>query len=84
MKVYVEVIASFNTNGEVRPISIKWEDGYTYNIDKILDIRQTASLKSGGAGTRYTVRINGQIRYLFCEGQNVMKRHSFCRWFIEK
>ncbi len=84
MKVYVEVIASFDVNGEVNPLSLKWEDGRIYEIDKILDVRPTASLKGGGAGTRYLVRINGQERYLFCEGQNVMNRHSFCRWFIEK
>ena len=84
MRTYVEVIASFDCNGEVRPIAIKWEDGITYEIDKILDVTQTSSLKSGGAGTRYTVKIRGATRYLFCEGQNVMNRHKFCRWFIEK
>ena len=83
-KIYVEVEALFDIEGTVIPKSIVWGNGKVYNIDKILDVRQACSLHSGGAGTRYTIKIGGNVRYLFCEGQNVMKHHGFCKWFISK
>ena len=43
-------------------------------IDRVLDVRRAASLKAGGMGIRYTVRINGKQSYLFYEEP---------RWFVE-
>jgi len=73
-KIYVEIIASFNKNGEIRPLKLIWEDGISYEIQKIIDIRPAASLKAGGCGIRYTCKINGQERYLFLEET---------KWFVE-
>ena len=36
-KVYVEVIARFDTDGNITPLSVKWEDGTVYEIDKVID-----------------------------------------------
>ena len=73
-KVFVEVDAHFDTDGSVIPFLIKWEDGRTFEIDRITDIRRAASLKVGGQGIRYTCRIKGKLTYLFNEtGQ----------WFVE-
>lgn len=83
-KRYVEVIAKFDINGKVIPLSIIWEDGRIFEVDKILDMRQAVSLKAGGTGYRYLVLIKGNRRYLFCEGQNLKNKHSLCKWFIEK
>ena len=55
-KIYVDVIAKFSKDGIMRPIAIIWEDGSQYEIQKVLDIRPSASLKAGGCGMRYTVR----------------------------
>ena len=66
-KVFVEVTARFDTEGNVTPISLLWEDGTVYEIDRVLDVRRAASLKAGGMGFRYTVRINGRQSYLFYE-----------------
>lgn len=73
-KVYVEVIARFDVQGRITPLSLRWEDGAVYEIDRVLDVRRRASLKAGGTGMRYTCRILGQIRYLFFEDP---------RWFVE-
>ena len=81
-KIYVKVEAIFNLDGSVVPKKIYWENGQAFEIDKILDVRPACSLHSGGAGTRYKIKIGQNIRFLFCEGQNVMKHHSFCKWFI--
>ena len=74
-KKYVEVTARFDTDGRVFPLIILWEDGPAYFIDKILDVRPAASLKAGGAGIRYTCRINMVERFLFLEES---------RWFVEE
>ena len=60
IKVYVEVNASFGEDGQMLPKSLIWEDGITYNIDKVTDIRQAAAMKAGGQGDRYTIIINGK------------------------
>ena len=73
-KVFVKVTASFDTDGRITPLSLEWEDGRLYTIDRITDLRRAASLKAGGMGLRYTVIINGKQSYLFYEGPN---------WFVE-
>ncbi len=45
-KVYVEVTAKFDTEGNITPLAVTWEDGTVYEIDKIVDKRRVASLKS--------------------------------------
>lgn len=70
-KVFVEV---FDTDGKITPLSLLWEDGTVYEIDRVLEVRRAASLKAGGMGMRYTVRIKGRQSYLFYEEP---------RWFVE-
>ena len=73
-KVYVEVTAKFDTEGNITPLSVTWEDGMVYEIDRILDRSRAASLKAGGIGMRYTCRISGRQSYLYYEDP---------RWFVE-
>ena len=73
-KVFVEVIAKFDAEGNITPLSIRWEDGTNFPIDRVLDKRRAASLKAGGQGIRYTIRINNRQTYLFYEEP---------RWFVE-
>lgn len=74
-KVYVEVVAKFDPEGNLQPQSIRWEDGTVYEIDKVLHVCRAASLKAGGACIRYTVRICNKETYLFLEDN---------RWFVER
>ncbi|MBQ9517289.1 MAG: hypothetical protein IJR60_04360 [Eubacterium sp.] len=55
------------------PLSLTYEDT-EYEVDRITDIRPAASLKSGGAGIRYTCYVAGKKTYLFLEET---------RWFFE-
>jgi hypothetical protein len=73
-KRYVTVVSQTDETGEVTPLTIVWEDGRRYGIDRVLDRRQAHSLKTGGTGIRYTVRVGGQATYLWYEGP---------RWFVE-
>ena len=56
-KVYVEVTAKFDTEGNITPLSVTWEDGTVYEIDRILDKCRAASLKAEGIGMRYTLSL---------------------------
>lgn len=73
-KVYVEVVAKHDLEGRIRPLSLIWEDGRRFAIDKVMDVRMAASLKAGGQGLRYTCRVCGKQVYLFCDDG---------KWFIE-
>ncbi|MEE1186420.1 MAG: hypothetical protein UHN02_03470 [Acutalibacteraceae bacterium] len=70
---YIDVTARFYPDGVIVPICINWEDGNKFKIDRILDVRRAASLKSGGVGLRYTCTICGQIRNLYLDNN---------KWFI--
>ena len=72
-KHFTEVKALFGEDGKITPLSIKYE-GEEFEIDRITDARPAASLKSGGAGIRYTCYIDGRLSYLFLEET---------KWFIE-
>ncbi len=72
-KVYVDVTVRFDADGRITPLEIRWEDGRVYQIDRVLDVRRAASLKAGGTGIRYTVRISGKETFLFLEET---------RWFV--
>ena len=74
-KVYVRVRAQFEPDGRLLPLSVTWEDGREYPIDKVTNVCRAASLKAGGAGVRYTVLIGRTETYLFLEED---------RWFVER
>lgn len=73
-KVYVGVTVFFDSEGNLTPLSVLWEDGRVFVVDRVLERRRAASLKAGGAGIRYTCRIQGKETYLFLEEN---------RWFVE-
>lgn len=73
-KVYVKVTSECDVDGHVLPLALYWEDGTRYDVDRVLDVRNAASLKAGGYGERYQVRlsneeqhVHGKVRYLFYE-----------------
>lgn len=49
-KVYVAVKVLYNEDGGFTPTAIIWEDGREFAIQKVLDVRQAASLKVGRVG----------------------------------
>ncbi len=75
-KHYVEVISDTSSDGTVTPLTIVWDTGVRYHITKVLDRRQAHSLKTGGTGIRYTIRVGGRTTYLFYDDYRG-------RWFVE-
>lgn len=74
-KQFVSVIVKFDENGNKTPLLIIWNDLKTYEIDKVISVKNRASMKVGGIGERYEVRINNKLTYIFYENG---------RWFVEK
>lgn len=73
-KVYVEVRARFDCDGGIRPLSMLWEDGMYYAVDRVLHVQPAAARKVGGQGLRYECLIDGRRTYLYLEEN---------RWFVE-
>jgi hypothetical protein len=73
-KVFVKVLAEFDSEGQVRPVSVTWEDGRVFEVDRVTDARRAVSLKAGGTGMRFTCMIRNKQVYLFYEEP---------RWFME-
>lgn len=80
-RVYVGLRVSFDADGTMTPVHIKWEDGRVFKIDRVLDVRRAAS-GAGSMGLRYTVRVMGQVRRLFFE--DAYSDTGRARWFIEQ
>jgi hypothetical protein len=73
-KVYVRVVSETDEEGNINPISVTWEDGRCYDIDKVTDIRRACAKKVGGTAMRYTVQIAGKLTYIFTDDG---------KWFVE-
>jgi len=78
-KVYVDVNEDRLKDGRLMPLSFVWENGVRYEIDKIIEVRPAASLKAGGAGLRYTIRVRNRETHLFLEEDK-----SGAKWFMER
>ena len=74
-KVYVDVTEIRTKDGFIKPVSFVWEDGVSYEIDRVIDACPGHSLKAGGYGIRYTIEIDGKRKYMFLEEN---------KWFMEK
>lgn len=84
VKVYVHIKVVFDADGRMRPVSILWEDGQKYIIDRITEIKQASSMRCGGQGDRYTIWVNNRQTYLFFERNASLSGNSIGRWFVEK
>ena len=73
-RAYVRVVVDVDEIGKVHPLKIYWEDGRSFDVDRLLDVRRAAATKAGGQGMRYTCRIQGHEAYLFEDDG---------RWFVE-
>jgi hypothetical protein len=83
-KVYVRVTAAFSSDGKMTPLSLIWEDGREYTIDRVLDVRPATAMKAGGQGDRYTIRTCGRESFLFFERSSKLSDPAPGRWFVER
>ena len=73
-RVDVGVTLKVSPEGNVRPLTITFENGKTYTIDRLKERKRAAATKVGGTGIRYTVVFQNRDSYLFEDEGN---------WFVE-
>ena len=73
---HVQETEQISADGKMLPLKLIWENGKSYEIDRILRVDRCASLKAGGAGIRYVCRIQGQRVELYYE------ENGF--WFVQR
>lgn len=65
-KVPVDVLVRHSTSGKQKPAAILYDDGQTYEIEKVTDCFFAKAAKIGGEmALRYTIRVKGRETYLF-------------------
>lgn len=67
----VSVLALFDEDGGVIPVSVTWSDGRIYSIESVLERRAS---RTQANRFRYLVRIHGQDVHLY---------RSKDRWFMD-
>lgn len=72
-KKYVKVLAEIDENGRKTPKVVIFDDK-NFEIDRVLDTKKCASMKVGGVGERYHIRIGKNTTYLYYEKD---------KWFVE-
>jgi len=73
-KVVVKVLVSIATDRTKTPLSLTFEDGKEYVIDRVRSRQRAAATKVGGTGIRYTIIVGGRQTYLFEDEDE---------WFVE-
>ena len=73
-KIFVSVLSVTKPDGNIVPMKLIWEDGRSWDIDKVLDVRPGVARKAGGEGIRYLCRIGRHERELW---------YSHGQWFVE-
>jgi len=73
-KVFVDVFIKCTKDGKQIPLKVIWEDGRTFNIDRVLEEKKAASLKVGGQGLRYKCRVCDKEIFIWLEDG---------KWFVE-
>lgn len=74
-KVYVDVCVMFDCNGNMTPISVTWENGKVYPINKVIDVRRCVGKQMSKVPMRYTVSIGNSKTELYYEDP---------AWFVER
>lgn len=72
-KRFVSVVVEFDINGNKKPLTIKFNNK-TFEVDRVVSVKPCASLKVGGIGERYTIKVLGKETFLFYEEG---------KWFVE-
>ena len=75
-KVYVGVNAAFSPEGIMVPLSLVWENGRRYEVDRMQHFCRDPLARVGGSGVRYTVRVLGRKTHIWYDELE----H---RWFME-
>ncbi|WP_075756368.1 hypothetical protein [Sporomusa sphaeroides] len=71
---YVTITAKHDLNGNIKPLIMHWADGRDFEVDKLLDVRTSATV-GNGLGKRYICQICNKQVNLFCDSSG--------KWYIK-
>ena len=83
-KAVVKVLVVVAPDRTKTPVSLTFEDGKEYPIDRVCGRRRAAATKVGGTGIRYTIMIGGRESYLYFERSTNLTGRNLGRWFVER
>ena len=66
-KIYVNVIAKFDKDGTITPMTLEWRNGLLYDVEKVRTIGECSSRRIGGQGVEFMVQIEGNQAVLSFE-----------------
>lgn len=72
-QIYVNVIAKFDKDGTITPITLEWKNGVLYDVERVRTLGECPSRRMGGQGVRFMVQIDGS--------QAILSFEDPC-WFI--
>ena len=80
-KVYVDTLVRHTKDGGSIPLSIKFSDGKTYEIDQVLGRKRAAASKVGGTGIRYSIHSSLKMKAcgLLKPKTSMCRRRCLCR-----
>lgn len=73
-KMNVDVICEHTSDGRTKPLQLRTRDGKIFNVDRCISVERAEAANVGGCGMRYTVLIQGVIKFLFEDNGT---------WFVE-
>ena len=82
-KVYVKVRSFFDRIGDMQPTAIIWEDGREFKIDAVTDFYPANGQINAPKDDRYTVKINGEYKYLYFERTDSYFPYRYGRWYVK-
>ncbi len=74
-RIYVNVVAKFDKDGTITPMTLEWKDGLLYDVERVQTLGECPSRRPGGQGVRFMVQIEGS--------QAILSFEDPC-WFIRK
>lgn len=72
-RVYIKVLVEFSPEGLATPVKMEYDNRW-FEIDRLVRVENRAPDTGGGGMLRYEVRVYGQTRFLWRDGD---------RWFVE-
>lgn len=87
-KRYVPVVVRFDAEGQLRPLTIEFDEGHKYPVDKVLDVCRAACQTVGGVGGALyhphsgagTASLAGKEQVV-CGGNQIARcPASYCCW----
>ena len=76
---YVSVVADYLPDGMVMPVSVAFDGGPPFKVEKVIGAVRMSATKYGGDATRFHVRIEDREHYLFFEDA---ARGAPAAWFV--